>query len=109
MTQQMKVSVSQWLITAVAGLFGIWGGYQVLQYKVMENQKDIACIEVEAKKGDEKVWTRFENDRVERYGNREMTKEILKDVIGIKKSFVLNDKEHKEIKADIKEVLKKVN
>ena len=41
MTQQIKVTINQWLLTLVAMAFGIWGGYQVLQYKVDSNTEHI--------------------------------------------------------------------
>jgi len=45
MAPHVKVKMNQWLITAAVGLFGIWGGYRVLQYQVENNSKDIVKLE----------------------------------------------------------------
>ena len=101
MTQNGKVKVNQWLITVAVGVVGIWGGYQVLQYKVAVNSTYIDEIETEGEIEKVKVWGRFERDRVERQDNKDNIGEIKYDIKAIRKDQVL-------IQDDVKEILEKM-
>ena len=69
MTQQARVSLNQWLITAAVGVFGIWGGYSVLQYRVGNVEEAQKEWVIEYKIHNEKDVIRFEDDRRERAEN----------------------------------------
>ena len=91
MTQQMKVSVNQWLITAVACVLATWGSYQVVQYKVAENKVNIEKLE---------LCTKEDHDK---------TTEIQTEVTTIAKALEQNALEHREMRIDIKAILNKVD
>ena len=90
MTQHARVSINQWLITAAVGLFGIWGGYSVLQYRVSAVETTQSQWVSDYKIVNEKTDTRLESDRKERAANE--------------RSILCINNKLTNIEADVKEV-----
>ena len=101
MTATTKVNISQWLIVIASALFGVWGGYSVLKYKVAQNEKkiDTACKKAETETV--KVWGQFEKDRTERQENKDNVTAIRYDVKEIKHDM-------QDMSDDVKKILEKV-
>lgn len=87
MTQQMKVSLNQWLIVCASALFGFWGCYQVLHYRVGEAEEKISCIERKSAEERQKVWERFEVDRTERQDTRDDISDVKSNISIIQKDI----------------------
>lgn len=55
MAPTTKVKISHWLLTLVLAVISGYSGYQVVIYKVEENKKEIAKLEVEADVAGEEI------------------------------------------------------
>ena len=76
MTQQMKVSINQWLLVIVSAVFGFWGCYNVLRFQVGEHEKRINDICRKQLASENVIWDMFEADRIERQTNADTNKDI---------------------------------
>ena len=108
MTEQVKVRVNQWLITGVAGLFGIWGGYQVLAYRVGANERSLTEVRRDAVSKETKILNKMDDASKERINNSNAIKDLTYNVRSIDTEQKKLVEVNKEIKVDIKSILEKV-
>lgn len=108
MTQQAKVSINQWLITAAVGLFGIWGGYSVLQYRVdnLEKQQVEKCIEI--KEAQDRLSGRVDLQTQRGQVNEKNIGIMQNDLKTISTGLAESNADIKDIQQDIKKILIKV-
>lgn len=108
MTAIAKVSLNQWLLTFVGVAFGVWGGYQVLQYRVGRTERVVIglerCIEEEKKT----VWSRLDKDREERQSNKDGVLAIQYDIKNIREELSRQTVQQSSMQDDIKVILKKL-
>jgi hypothetical protein len=93
--------MNQWLIVISSALFGFWGCWKVVVYKVdiIETNQRVLSSDIQLEK--DKVWDRFEVDKDERRNNRE-------NISKIETLLESRVKADNEMKANIQKILDKL-
>ena len=106
MTNNARIKINDWAKVAVplvSVLLTVWGGYNVLTYRVSNLETDISKTEASQETAHDKVWTRLDEDEKDRDGMKAKTVEIQRSVDNIQ---IVQGYMAKDIK-DIKEAVVK--
>ena len=111
MPDKAAILVNKWSIFIVSlmfGAFGLWGGYKVLGYKVEHTEATLKAHCISSGAETDKVWLRFENDRIERGNNDKAIRETQYNIRSIEQAQKEMTAEQTKQSATLSKILEKV-